>query len=91
MGTYTAMVMRSAGAGPEPEVRPIPEPAAGEVLVRLRATSLNYHDLVNLRGVIRGPWPRVPMSDARTSSHGNSNGLARNVPSGWRYAMWPAM
>ena len=57
------MVMRAAGSAPEPEQRPIPEPGDGEVLVRLRASSLNYHDLVNLRGVIRGPWPRVPMSD----------------------------
>ena len=57
------MVMRSAGSAPEPEQRAIPEPREGEVLVRLRATSMNYHDLVNLRGVIRGPWPRVPMSD----------------------------
>ena len=63
MGTYTAMVMRSAGSAPEPEQRQIPEPGHGEALVRLRATSMNYHDLVNLRGVIRGPWPRVPMSD----------------------------
>ena len=63
MSTYTAMVMRAAGAPPEPETRPVPEPGPGEVLVRLRATSLNYHDLVNLDGVIKGPWPRVPMSD----------------------------
>ena len=63
MGSYTAMVMQSAGSAPEPELREIPEPGPGEALVRLRATSMNYHDLVNLRGVIRGPWPRVPMSD----------------------------
>ena len=64
MGTYTAMVMRSAGSAPEPEQRDIPDPGHGEALVRLRATSMNYHDLVNLSGVIRGgPWPRVPMSD----------------------------
>lgn len=62
--TFTAMVMREAGAAPAPESRPIPEPGHGEALVRLKATSLNYHDLVNLSGVIRGgPWPRVPMSD----------------------------
>jgi NADPH:quinone reductase-like Zn-dependent oxidoreductase len=63
MATYTAMVMREAGAPPEPEERTVPEPAAGEALVRMRASSMNYHDLVNLRGVIPGPWPRVPMSD----------------------------
>jgi NADPH:quinone reductase-like Zn-dependent oxidoreductase len=58
------MVMRESGAAPEPVTREIPEPGHGEALVRLRATSMNYHDLVNLSGVIRGgPWPRVPMSD----------------------------
>jgi NADPH:quinone reductase-like Zn-dependent oxidoreductase len=29
----------------------------------VRASSLNYHDLVNLLGLIPGPWPRVPMTD----------------------------
>jgi NADPH:quinone reductase-like Zn-dependent oxidoreductase len=24
---------------------------------------MNYHDLVNLMGLINGPWPRVPMTD----------------------------
>jgi NADPH:quinone reductase-like Zn-dependent oxidoreductase len=64
MGTYTAMVMHSAGAPPAPELRDVPDPGHGEALVRLRATSMNYHDLVSLSGAIRGgPWPRVPMSD----------------------------
>ena len=45
------------------EDRPIPEPGPGEVVVRVRASSLNYHDLVNLLGLIHGPWPRVPMTD----------------------------
>jgi NADPH:quinone reductase-like Zn-dependent oxidoreductase len=57
------MVMRAAGSPPEPETRPIPEPGPSDALVRMRASSMNYHDLVNLRGVIPGPWPRVPMSD----------------------------
>ena len=30
--------------------RPTPEPGGGEVLVRLRATSLNYRDLVTVKG-----------------------------------------
>jgi NADPH:quinone reductase-like Zn-dependent oxidoreductase len=64
MSTYTAMVMNEPGALPAPVTRPIPEPGPTEVVVRLRATSMNYHDLVNLKGSIRGgPWPRVPMSD----------------------------
>jgi len=59
----TAMVMRAAGADPAAEVRPVPEPGPGEAIVRVRASSLNYHDLVNLLGLINGPWPRVPMTD----------------------------
>jgi NADPH:quinone reductase-like Zn-dependent oxidoreductase len=60
---YTAMVMPEAGKPVEPVERPIPRPGPGEVVVRVRASSLNYHDVVNLMGLIKGPWPRVPMSD----------------------------
>jgi len=39
-------------------------PAAGEVQVRMRASSLNFHDLVTLLGLIPGvEYPRVPLSD----------------------------
>lgn len=60
---YTAMVMPGPGAEVVEEQRPVPEPRPGEAVVRVRASSLNYHDLVNLLGVIDGPWPRVPMTD----------------------------
>lgn len=42
-----------------------PEPKAGEVLVRIRAVSLNYRDYMNVMGIrgITGPIPRVPCSD----------------------------
>ncbi|KDE99272.1 hypothetical protein Y900_010020 [Mycolicibacterium aromaticivorans JS19b1 = JCM 16368] len=63
MTTYTAMVMTAQGAAPEPEQRPLPDPGAGEVLVKVNASSVNYHDMVNLAGLIWGEWPRVPMSD----------------------------
>ncbi len=46
--------------------RPIPKPKAKEVLVRVRATSLNYRDLVTVKGgaVTRGiRLPLVPLSD----------------------------
>lgn len=62
--TSTAMVMAGPGVAPALTERPIPTPLAGEVVIRVRATSMNYHDLVNLIGLIDGPWPRVPMSDA---------------------------
>ncbi|GAB5453759.1 MAG: NAD(P)-dependent alcohol dehydrogenase [Halioglobus sp.] len=39
-------------------------PAAHEVQVRMRASSLNYHDLVTLLGLIPDlQYPRVPLSD----------------------------
>jgi NADPH:quinone reductase-like Zn-dependent oxidoreductase len=61
--TYVAMVMNAQGAAPEPEQRPIPAPGAGQVLVKVNASSVNYHDMVNLAGLIWGEWPRVPMTD----------------------------
>jgi NADPH:quinone reductase-like Zn-dependent oxidoreductase len=45
--------------------QPTPEPAAGEVLVRVRAVSLNYRDLIALEAQRPGnlPPPLVPCSD----------------------------
>ncbi|MEJ0001239.1 MAG: NAD(P)-dependent alcohol dehydrogenase [Verrucomicrobiota bacterium] len=45
--------------------RPTPRPAAGEVLVRLRAVSLNFRDLLVVQGKYnpRMKLPRVPVSD----------------------------
>jgi NADPH:quinone reductase-like Zn-dependent oxidoreductase len=57
------MVMPGKGEPPEPVERAVGEPAPGQAVVRVRASSMNYHDLVNLMGLIDGPWPRVPMSD----------------------------
>ena len=44
----------------------IPSPGAGEVLVRVRASSLNFRDLLIVNGVYPIPVPpgRVPLSDA---------------------------
>jgi NADPH:quinone reductase-like Zn-dependent oxidoreductase len=63
MTSSTAMVMAGPGEAPVAEQRPVPEPGPGEAVVRVRASSMNFHDLVNLMGVINGPWPRVPMTD----------------------------
>ena len=57
------MVMDGPGEAPRPVSRLVPEPGPGEAVVAVRASSMNYHDLVNLMGLIRGPWPRVPMTD----------------------------
>ena len=59
----TAMVMDGPGTAPVAAARPVAEPGPGQVLVKVNASSLNYHDNVNLMGLLPGPWPRVPMSD----------------------------
>lgn len=45
--------------------RPVPEPGAGEVLIRIHAVSLNYRDLLIVQGKYnpRMKLPRVPISD----------------------------
>lgn len=45
------------------EDRPDPKPKAGEVLVRVLASSLNYHDFIVALGGIPTPDGRIPMSD----------------------------
>ena len=44
---------------------PDPTPGPGEVLVRIRATCLNYRDYMNVMGIrgVTGPVPRNPCSD----------------------------
>ena len=43
--------------------RPVPEPGPGEITVRLRASSLNYHDYAVVGGMWGPSEARVPMSD----------------------------
>jgi NADPH:quinone reductase-like Zn-dependent oxidoreductase len=45
--------------------RPVPQPGAGEVLVRLKAATLNYRDLITVKGGYgsRQKFPLVPVSD----------------------------
>ena len=46
--------------------RPTPEPGPGEILIRVRASSINYRDLSTIENpAARGiPYPRIPNSDA---------------------------
>jgi len=46
--------------------RPVPAPGPGQVLVKVRAASLNYRDLLVVKGLYnpKMPLPRVPLSDA---------------------------
>lgn len=45
--------------------RPVREPAAGEVLVRIKAVTLNYRDLLTVKGGYgsRQKFPLIPVSD----------------------------
>ncbi len=58
-----AIVMNGPGEPVQTVARPVDEPGPGQVLVKVKASSLNFHDHVNLMGLLPGPWPRVPMSD----------------------------
>lgn len=40
-----------------------PPPQAGEITVRLKASSLNYHDLLVVTGAVPHDVPRIPMAD----------------------------
>jgi NADPH:quinone reductase-like Zn-dependent oxidoreductase len=58
-----AIVMTGPGEPVQTVERPVDEPGPGQVLVKVNASSLNFHDNVNLMGLLPGPWPRVPMTD----------------------------
>jgi NADPH:quinone reductase-like Zn-dependent oxidoreductase len=58
-----AQVMTGPGAPVQTVERSVDRPGAGQVLVKVNASSLNFHDNLNLMGLLPGPWPRVPMTD----------------------------
>lgn len=55
---------------------PRPTVGPGEALVRVRATSLNYHDYLVAAGLIPQPAGRVPMSDGAGEVAGVGEGVA---------------
>lgn len=62
--------------------RPDPTPGAGEVLVRVRASSINYRDLMTVvdpgpRGI---PYPRIPNSDGAGEVLAVGEGVPRYKP-----------
>lgn len=62
--------------------RPRPEPATGEVLVRIRAASINYRDLALIRGDYGNPphFPLVPLSDGAGEVVSAGEGVTRFRP-----------
>lgn len=65
MTASRAMVLTANGQPLTLEQRDVGEPGPGEILLHVKATSCNYHDVVGVMGGIpRLPLPRVPFSDA---------------------------
>lgn len=62
------------------EERPTPEPGQGEILVRVRASSLNYHDLAVVLGVLPAADGRIPMSDGAGDVVGVGAGVTAFKP-----------
>lgn len=62
--------------------RPKPEPRRGDILVRVRAASLNYRDLAVLSGTYLPnlPLPYVPVSDACGVVESVGEGVTRFAP-----------
>jgi NADPH:quinone reductase-like Zn-dependent oxidoreductase len=62
--------------------RPDPTPPAGHVLVRLRAASLNYRDLLTVQGLYNPklPLPLVPLSDGAGEVARLGEGVTRFKP-----------
>ena len=72
-------------SGPESlrrEELPSPTPGPGQVLVRVRAASLNYRDLMISRGVYnpKMPLPRIPLSDGAGEVVAAGPGASRFKP-----------
>lgn len=76
--------------------RPEPVPGPGQILVRLRASSINYRDLLNIldppaRGIA---YPRIPNSDGAGEVAGIGPGVTRfqvgDRVAGCFFQRWPA-
>jgi NADPH:quinone reductase-like Zn-dependent oxidoreductase len=59
------------------EEREKPTPKAGEILVRVHASSLNFHDFAVVSGMIRTPDGRIPMSDGAGVVEAVGEGVTR--------------
>jgi NADPH:quinone reductase-like Zn-dependent oxidoreductase len=60
-----AVVLERPGALPKPVRRAAATPGPGEVLLKIGATSVNFHDYIAATGGLPDLlWPRVPFSDA---------------------------
>ena len=61
--TQRVIAMKVQGEAPTFDDRRVGTPGDGEVLVKVNACSINFHDTMNLAGLIPGALPRIPISD----------------------------
>jgi NADPH:quinone reductase-like Zn-dependent oxidoreductase len=58
--------------------RPVPAPGKGEIVVAMKAASLNYRDLMTVQGMAGGfPLPLVPFSDGAGTVEAVGEGVTR--------------
>src|SRR5215469_10304994 len=62
--------------------RPVPQPGAGQVLVRIKAATLNYRDLLTVKGGYgsRQKFPLIPLSDSAGVVEAVGPGVSRLKP-----------
>ena len=76
-----AMVLQANAQPLVLEKREPRQPASGEALLRVKATSCNYHDYVGcMGGIPRLPLPRVPFSDCAAEVEAVGPGVTRVKP-----------
>ena len=80
--TMKAMIIRSPGGLDNLVLvdRSVPKPGSGEVLIRVRASSLNYHDYVVAAGIMQVQDGVVAMSDAAGEIVGVGAGVGEFAP-----------
>lgn len=82
MNTMRAVRFHRTG-GPEVlglEEVPVPEPGAGEVLVRVRAAGINHLDVWLREGKLPAPLPHIPGSDGAGEVAGLGSGVTGIAP-----------
>ena len=69
---------------------PVPEPGPGEVLLRLKAASVNHLDIWLREGMLPVPLPHVPGCDGAGEVAALGPGVTGIAP-GDRYLIWPGL
>ncbi|MCI4643153.1 MAG: NAD(P)-dependent alcohol dehydrogenase [Hyphomonadaceae bacterium] len=60
--------------------KPTPQPGPGEILVRVHASSLNFHDFAVIAGFLPTPDGRIPMADGAGEVVAVGDGVTRFQP-----------